>query len=145
MKAANHMRARGGGLRALIIDDNAINRNLATAVLGTHDIEAHQATDGDAGLAMLRRAKYDLVLLDISMPGLDGREVCRKIRADGALAGLHVVVYTAHAFPTHKIDILNAGFDDLLIKPVSMQAVAHALAPVLGRLARPGRMAKEAE
>jgi putative two-component system response regulator len=127
------MRRRKAVFRALVIDDNTINRNLARAVLGTHDFEVDQASDGSTGLAMLRRGKYDLVLLDISMPGMDGREVCRKIRADSQTAGLHVVAYTAHAFPTHRTDILRAGFNDLLIKPISMQAMAGAIAPVLGQ------------
>jgi CheY-like chemotaxis protein len=127
------MNTNTASLRALVIDDNAINRDLAMALLNVHDIEVDQATDGAAGLAMLRREKYDLVLLDISMPGLDGKKICRHIRADSGISDVYVVAYTAHAFPTQKTDILEAGFNDLLIKPVSMQSMTRAIEPLLTR------------
>jgi CheY-like chemotaxis protein len=127
------MNARASALRALVIDDNAMNRDLAMALLNTHGIEVDQATDGGAGLAMLRRQNYDLVLLDISMPGLDGRQICRRIRADRDISDLYVVAYTAHAFSARKTDLLQAGFNDLLVKPVSMRSMTRAIEPLLTR------------
>jgi CheY-like chemotaxis protein len=118
-------------LRALVIDDNAVNRMLAVELLDVHQIAADEALEGASGLAMLRQNQYDLVLLDISMPGIDGEKVCRIIRDDPATAGLYIVAYTAHAFADEKERMLAAGFDALLIKPVSFHSLAEAIEPVL--------------
>jgi CheY-like chemotaxis protein len=118
-------------LRALVIDDNAINRMLAVELLDAHQIAADEALDGGVGLSMLRHNTYDLVLLDISMPGLDGEKVCQLIRSDPATRDLFVVAYTAHAFADEKDRMLAVGFDALLIKPVSFQSLTEAIEPVL--------------
>ena len=117
--------------RALVIDDNAINRMLAVELLDAHQIAADEALDGLAGLDMLRHNDYALVLLDISMPGIDGEQVCKIIRGNPATCGLHVIAYTAHAFADEKDRMLAAGFDALLIKPVSFQSLTEAIEPVL--------------
>jgi len=117
--------------RALVIDDNAVNRMLAVELLDAHHIAADEALDGTAGLSMLQRRDYDLVLLDISMPGLDGEEVCKRIRGNPATRGVRVIAYTAHAFADEKERMLAAGFDALLIKPVSFQSLTDAIQPVL--------------
>jgi two-component system chemotaxis response regulator CheY len=118
-------------LRALVIDDNAINRMLAIDLLGVHQIEADDALEGTSGLGLLRARHYDLVLLDISMPGLDGEKVCKAIREDPRTRDLFVVAYTAHAFTTEKERIIAAGFDALLVKPVSLKSLTRAIEPVL--------------
>jgi len=120
-------------LRALVIDDNAINRMLAIDLLGVHQIEADDAAEGNSGLDMLHAGRYDLVLLDISMPGLDGEQVCKVIRENPRTRDLFVVAYTAHAFTTEKERIIAAGFDALLIKPISLKSLTKAIEPVLGR------------
>jgi len=120
-------------LRALVIDDNAINRMLAIDLLGVHQIEADDALEGASGLGLLRANHYDLVLLDISMPGLDGEQVCKVIREDPHTRDLFVVAYTAHAFTTEKERIIAAGFDALLVKPISLKSLTKAIEPVLLR------------
>jgi len=125
------MPANQAQLRALVIDDNAINRMLAVELLDAHEIATDEALDGLAGLDMLRRNAYDLVLLDISMPGMDGEQVCKMIRGNPATCDLHVIAYTAHAFADEKDRMLAAGFDALLIKPVSFQSLTDAIEPVL--------------
>ena len=120
-------------LRALVIDDNAINRMLAVDLLGVHQIEADDALEGASGLGLLRANHYDLVLLDISMPGLDGEQVCKVIREDPHTRDLFVVAYTAHAFTTEKERIIAAGFDALLVKPISLKSLTKAIEPVLLR------------
>ena len=70
----------------------------------------------------------DVVFLDISMPGMSGEEVLARLRADPRFAGLHVIAYTAHALHEEKQRLIDAGFDDLLIKPISLTAVESALA-----------------
>jgi CheY-like chemotaxis protein len=125
------MQANPTQARALVIDDNAINRMLALELLDAHQIATDEALDGLAGLDMLRHNSYDLVLLDISMPGIDGEQVCKMIRDNPATSDLHVIAYTAHAFADEKDRMLAAGFDALLIKPVSFQSLTEAIEPIL--------------
>lgn len=110
--------------RVLIVDDNEINRRLAVALLKKRGWETEEAESGGAALARLAAAPFDCVLLDISMPGMDGEEVCRRIRANPALAGLRVIAYTAHAMASEKTRILQAGFDDILVKPITSNSLA---------------------
>jgi len=81
----------------LVVDDNATIRSLVTTILGSHDMEAVAVTDGDEALAFLELRRPDLVLLDLSMPRLDGVEVLRQVRAHPALHDLRVVMLTAVA------------------------------------------------
>jgi CheY-like chemotaxis protein len=119
--------------RILIVDDTEINRRLAAAMLKREGWETAEAHDGEACLACLASESFDVVLLDISMPGLNGEDVCRHIRNTPALAHLPVIAYTAHAMPEEKNQILACGFDTMLIKPISSASLAAALAAVLPR------------
>lgn len=113
--------------RVLVVDDNAVNRKLAVAMLRKRGWEADEAEDGFAALRMLETTVYDHVLLDISMPGLDGEEVCRRIRSMADTRGLHVVAYTAHALESEKQRIMAAGFNDIIIKPMTMDVLLAKL------------------
>jgi CheY-like chemotaxis protein len=117
--------------RILIVDDTEINRRLAAALLKRDGWDTTEAHDGQSGLAILASESFDAVLLDISMPGLNGEDVCRLIRSTPALKHLPVIAYTAHAMPEEKDQILACGFDTLLIKPISAASLAAALAAVL--------------
>lgn len=120
-------------LQALVIDDNEVNRMLAVEMLANHGITSDEAMEGRTALALLHEKKYDIVLLDISMPGLDGKTVCKYVREDLSIRNAYIVAYTAHAFPQQKKEFLEAGFNALLVKPVSMDAMATALGPLLAR------------
>lgn len=126
--------------RILIVDDIEINRRLAAAMLKRDGWETAEAGDGASCLNRLASESFDVVLLDISMPGLNGEDVCRHIRNNPALAHLPVIAYTAHAMPEEKNQILACGFDTLLIKPISAASLVAALAAVL-----PGRIITESE
>lgn len=73
--------------------------------------------------AWLAAEPFDYVLLDIGMPGIDGCEVCRRIRKAGYPGLVRVVAYTAHAMESEKQAIMEAGFDDIVIKPVTMEGL----------------------
>ena len=107
--------------RILVVDDNTINRKLAVAMLKKRGWTAEEVDSGQAALLRLAAVAFDGVLLDISMPGMDGEEVCRRIRADSNLAGLRLIAYTAHAMESEKQRFLDTGFDMVLIKPITMQ------------------------
>ncbi len=106
--------------RVLVVDDDAVNRKLATILFKKRGWQVAEAKDGVSALALLADSPFDYVLLDISMPGLDGREVCQRIRHSGYPHILRIVAYTAHAIESEKASIMAAGFDDILIKPVTM-------------------------
>ena len=111
----------------LIIDDNAVNRRMAQVVFQKLGWEAETLDSGEQALLHLATHCYDLVLLDISMPGMNGLEVCQRIRADRALAGVRVIAYTAHAFPEEQQRFLAGGFDAVLVKPTSSRAVQELI------------------
>ena len=100
-----------------IVEDNADNRLLLQAILdGLYDlVEYENGTDALAGLAS---ALPDLVLLDISLPGMDGNEILARIRADDALRKLPVIALTAHAMAGDREKYLAAGFNDYITKPI---------------------------
>lgn len=105
----------------LIVDDNAVNRKLASAILKRRGIRVDEAESGVLALELLQKKSYDMVLLDISMPVMDGKEVCQVIRRTPQLATMRVIAYTAHAMESERQSIMAAGFDDLLVKPISTQ------------------------
>ena len=113
--------------RALVIDDNDTNRVLARALLVKLGWQVAEAADGTAGLAMAADGGYPLILLDISMPGMSGLDTCRALRARAAGTGQRIIAYTAHAFPEERDEILAAGFDDIIVKPVNVQTMATAI------------------
>lgn len=113
--------------KVLVVDDNAVNRKLAVALLKRRGMHVEEAESGAAALELLKVSHFDVVLLDISMPVMDGKEVCQIIRSTPAWAGLQVVAYTAHAMASERQSIMAAGFDDLLVKPISGQDLLRVL------------------
>lgn len=103
--------------RILIVDDHPINRRLPAILLTEHGWHCEQAADGEEALRKLASAPFDVVLLDLGMPGLSGFEVCRRICADSTLKHLRVIAYTSLA--ATEVDVVAAGFDALLGKPIS--------------------------
>jgi len=100
-----------------VVEDNADNRLLLSAILAdTYRIVEYEA--GPEALAGMRRACPDLVLLDISLPGMDGTELLRHIRADAAFRNLPVIALTAHAMTGDRERYLAQGFDHYVAKPI---------------------------
>ena len=103
--------------RLLVVDDNAANIRLLEAILSNHGYAVATASDGAAALTAVAVNPPDLVLLDIQMPGIDGYEVCKRLRADAATAALPIIMITA-AGPAEKVAALEAGADDFLPRPL---------------------------
>jgi PAS domain S-box-containing protein len=115
-------------LRVLIAEDNAMNQQVALLLLGAMGYTADVVGNGDEAIAAVRARAYDVVLMDIAMPGTDGISATRAIRALGA--GVHqpyIVALTAHAFPGDAESCLAAGMDDYVAKPVERAQLARAL------------------
>jgi adenylate cyclase len=120
--------------RVLVVDDHPTNIKLLDATLTPRGYEVRGAGSGEEALAVLAEGATDVVLLDIVMPGLDGYEVCRRIRADRATAFLPVVMVTASG-DEEKIKALEAGADDFLTKPIDRNELIARVAS-LARIKR---------
>lgn len=116
-------------MKVLIVDDQPINRLLPMTLLRKRGIEVVEAEDGDAALRLVAEFQPDLVLLDISMPGRGGIEICRLIRQSHPPEALRVVAYTAHSSPEEHEVFLAAGFDSVLIKPIQRDALFAIVEP----------------
>ena len=114
-----------------MVDDIPANRLIAEAMLKQLGWSVLLASDGREALRVLNANSLDLVLLDISLPGMSGMEVCQRIRENMALVDLPVIAYTAHAQPEDRRSFIASGFDDVLIKPVNRDTLAAAVALVM--------------
>ncbi len=122
---------------ALLVDDDARLGALVAEYLGKHEIEVAVAGDGERGLAALRRGRFDVVLLDVMLPGADGLAVCRRIRATPELAGTPVIMLTAKGDDVDRIVGLELGADDYLPKPFNPRELLARIRAVLRRAAAP--------
>lgn len=117
---------------ALVVDDHAISRELVGRVLGKLGWSVSLAEDGYQALEMFQHRSYDIILLDLSMPGMSGEETCKKIRALPQARRSKIIAYTAHAYAEDFPRLLAEGFDRILTKPVSIQAFADAIVELEG-------------
>jgi len=118
---------------ALLIDDDARLGALLAEYLGKHEIDVATAGDGPRGLVALRKSRPDVILLDLMLPGMDGLDVCRKIRATAEWSGLPVIMLTAKGEDIDKVVGLEVGADDYLAKPFNPRELLARIRAVLRR------------
>jgi len=106
--------------RIAVVEDNPDNRLLVRALLEDR-YEVAEYESGAAALEGLAADRPDLILLDISLPGMDGLEVLERIRHDARLVDLPVIALTAHAMAADRKRFLDAGFDDYVAKPITRE------------------------
>ncbi|WP_165246450.1 response regulator [Paludisphaera soli] len=116
----------------LVVEDNADNRKLFEWVLEDEGYSAQCVATAEEGLAALEARPFDLVLMDVSLPGMDGKEATRRIRADPRLAGLPILAVTAHAVTGEAEAILASGVTSLLTKPVDESVLLAVIRSALG-------------
>ncbi|WP_433203077.1 response regulator transcription factor [Dactylosporangium sp. CS-047395] len=131
----------GAGLRILVVDDDAAVRDSLARTLRFEGYQVETAFDGAQALASVRAAEPDAVVLDVSMPVLDGLEACRELRAGGVL--VPVLMLTARDSVGDRVAGLDAGADDYLVKPFALQELLARLRALLRR-ARSGGSAPAA-
>ncbi len=124
----------------LVVEDNDINRMLIAAYLDSFGLTHETAASGRAALEALTRKRFDLVLMDIMMPEMDGVEAMRHIRAlDGPVSGIPVIALTANAMKGDRETYLAAGADGYVSKPVSAADLFDALGQHLGQASADAR------
>ncbi len=115
------------GRRLLLVEDNATNRLVASSLLSQLGADVTEAFDGFQALEILTRQQFDLVLMDIQMPGMDGYETTRNIRTALKLTDLPIIAMTANAMPEDKQACRDAGMNDHISKPFEIERVAEQL------------------
>ena len=108
----------------LIVEDNLDNRMIYRTILEHYGYEVLEAADGEAGVRLARERLPDLVLMDISIPIIDGHEATRMLKADQATAHIPVIALTAHAMAEDRLLAAEAGCDAYLAKPAEPKQVA---------------------
>jgi CheY-like chemotaxis protein len=116
---------RFAGTRILLAEDNPVGALLARTLLRREGCVVETAATGEEAIAAMKRARYDLVFMDMRMPGMDGPAATRVIRAGGDRTP--IVALTANAFPEDRRACLEAGMDDHLVKPLETEALRAAL------------------
>ncbi len=121
-------------MNILYIEDDAMNRRVVRDMLDVAGATMAEADGAEAGFDRIEREPFDLVLLDLRMPGMDGFEVIRRIRMrDDAKRDLPIIVVTADAAVDLAERCLHAGADEVLFKPVAMDALFDAIGRILAR------------
>lgn len=106
--------------RILVVEDNPMNMELVTFLLQSNGMEVTQAVDGTEALERAKNNLFDLVLMDIQLPGIDGLEVMKKMRENPALQKMPVVALTAHAMEGDEKKFIDAGCIGYISKPIDV-------------------------
>jgi len=117
-----------GGYSVLVVEDNIVNQTFLSTMLKRRRYDVTVASDGPSALDILGQESFDLVLMDIQLPGMDGTEVTARIRGGEALnPEVPIIALTAHAMKGDSETFLAAGMDGYLPKPVDMQALVRII------------------
>jgi len=118
--------------KILLVEDNEMNRDMLSRRLARRGYEIVMAVDGEQGIAMAASEAPALILMDMSLPGVDGWEATRHIKAAPATSGIPVIALTAHAMEGDREKALAAGVDDFDTKPVEMERLLGKIEALLG-------------
>jgi CheY-like chemotaxis protein len=119
-------------MQVLFVEDDAMNRRVVRDMLKVVGTDMEEAPEAESGLRMLAERKYDIILMDLRMPGMDGLTAIRLLREGaGPNSGTPVIVVTADTAPDLRERCFAAGADEVIVKPVAMAALLDAM----GRLA----------
>ncbi len=119
----------------LIVEDNEMNLDMLSRRLARKGFAVISAMDGESGVETCRAALPDIVLMDMSLPGLDGWSATRALKADPATADIPVVALTAHAMEADRQKALEAGCDAFATKPVELPELLAEMQRLLGETA----------
>ena len=120
-------------LSVLVVEDEANIRELICLHLGLEHLDCAQAADGNEGLRLARERRFDAIILDLMLPGLDGVTVCRAIRRDSVNSGAPILMLTARREEADKVLGLESGADDYLTKPFGIRELVARVRALLRR------------
>jgi two-component system, sensor histidine kinase and response regulator len=120
------------GLRLLLAEDNVVNVRVAKALLEEYFETIDVAGTGKEALAMVAAADYEMILMDLQMPEMDGMQAAREIRKRSEWSGIPIIALSANAFASDRKNCLAAGMQDFLEKPITKAALHRVLAQYLG-------------
>ncbi len=119
--------------KLLLIEDNEMNRDMLERRLRRKGYDVVSAVDGETGIDMSATESPDLILMDMSLPGMDGWEAARRIKAARKTADIPIIALTAHAMAGDREKALAAGCDDYDTKPVEMERLLDKMQQLLPR------------
>jgi two-component system response regulator len=119
--------------KILLVEDNEMNRDMLARRLQKRGYELIVAVDGLLAVSMTQQEKPDLVLMDMSLPGLDGWEASRRLKADPATAKIPIIALTAHAMAEDREKALAAGCNEFETKPVDLASLLAKMEALLGK------------
>jgi CheY-like chemotaxis protein len=118
--------------RILVVDDNPTNLKLASDVLEWSGYQVWRAADAEQALTIIEESPLDLILMDIGLPGMDGLELTRKLKADAATKRIRIIALTAFAMKGDEQKVLEAGCNGYIAKPIDTRVLAAQVARCLG-------------
>ena len=121
------------GTRILLVEDNELNRDMLSRRLARRGFDVVIAVNGQEGVEMARSEMPELILLDMSLPVIDGWEVAKLLKSDARTAAIPIIALTAHAMADDRDKALGAGCDDYDTKPVELPRLLGKMDGLLGR------------
>ena len=119
--------------KILLVEDNEMNRDMLSRRLIRKGYEVVMATDGQQGVSMATSERPDLILMDMSLPVIDGWEATRQVKADDATRAIPVIALTAHAMSGEREKCLAAGCDEYDTKPVEFNRLIEKIVALLAK------------
>ena len=119
--------------KILLVEDNEMNRDMLSRRLERRGYQVVIAVDGQQGVDMARAEKPDLVLMDMSLPVLDGWEATRRLKAEADTRGIPIIALTAHAMAGDREKAMEAGCDDYDTKPIELPRLLGKIEELLGK------------
>jgi CheY-like chemotaxis protein len=119
--------------KILLVEDNEMNRDMLSRRLQRRGYEVVIAVDGNEGVSMATSEKPDLVLMDMSLPVMDGWEATRALKAAAGTKAIPVIALTAHAMSTDREKALEAGCDDYDTKPIELPRLLEKMEALIGK------------
>jgi two-component system, cell cycle response regulator DivK len=119
--------------KILIVEDNEMNRDMLSRRLERRGYAVVTALDGERGLAAAQSENPDLILMDMSLPVMDGWEATRRLKSEAATSGIPVIGLTAHAMTGDRDKAMAAGCDDYDTKPIELPRLLQKIESLLGR------------
>jgi CheY-like chemotaxis protein len=116
------------GERVLIVDDNPMNLKLVTFLVKASGYDVDTAQDADSAIAAIAANRPRLILMDLQLPGVDGLELTRRLKADPATRSIKIIAVTAYAMKGDQERAIEAGCDDYVTKPVDTRALPLLIA-----------------